>query len=146
MNNNAQIAIVVSEFNQEITDALLDGTLTRLAEHHIKPEQITTIKVPGAGEIPLTTKLLARKNKYDAIICLGAVIRGDTDHYDYVCQQVSQGCQQVMMQFDVPVIFYVLMTHNEEQAYARIGGAEGHKGKDAADAALAMINTVNSLR
>ena len=90
-------------------------------------------------EIPLTAQLLAQQNKYDAIICLGAVIRGETSHYDYVCEQVSQGCQQVMMQYDIPVIFGVLTTENEKQALDRVGGAHGHKGRDSADAAIEMI-------
>src|SRR5687768_13583330 len=107
-----KFAIVVSQFNQTITDKLLDGALTRLKELNVKDDQINLIKVPGAVEIPLTAKLLARSQKYHAIICLGAVIRGDTDHYDYVCQQVSNGCQQVMMDFDVPVIFGILTTQN----------------------------------
>src|SRR5690606_17986785 len=115
-------AIVVSQFNQSITDKLLEGAVSRLNQLNLNANQITIVNVPGAVEIPLTAKLLAKSEKYDAIICLGAVIRGDTSHYDYVCQQVSQGCQQVMMEFDIPVIFGILTTENEEQAEDRVGG------------------------
>lgn len=134
-----KIAVVVSEFNSEITEELCDGAQARLLERGVVAENITVIRVPGAVEIPLAAKLLAKLKKYHAIICLGAVIRGETSHYDYVCQQVSQGCQQVMLSFDIPVIFGVLTTENEAQALARVGGIEGHKGREAADAALAMV-------
>jgi 6,7-dimethyl-8-ribityllumazine synthase len=133
------IAVVVADFNSEITSKLLEGALMRLTEAGLQPEQIKTIHVPGAVEIPYTAKLLARSKKFSAIICLGAVIRGDTDHYDYVCQQVSFGCQRIMLEMEIPLIFGILTTQNIEQAHARVGGAEGHKGWDAADAALKMI-------
>lgn len=133
------IAIVVSEFNQEITDKLLQGCLARLAEHQIDAEQINVVKVPGAVEIPLVAKLFARSGRFDAIIALGAVIRGETSHYDYVCQQVSEGCQRVTLEFEIPVIFGVLTTDTVEQAEQRVGGKEGHKGRDAADAAVQMV-------
>lgn len=138
-------AIIVGEFNASITEKLLEGALARLAEHEVPAAEIDVIKVPGAVEIPLTAQLLAKKQRYLAIICLGAVIRGDTDHYDYVCQQVSNGCQQVMLAFEVPVIFGILTTNNEQQALDRIGGKEGHKGKDAADAALAMTRIMQTI-
>src|SRR5579862_5210185 len=134
-----KIAIIMSEFNADITHELLNGCMNRLFELGMLEANIFVCKVPGAVEIPLTAKLLAKSNKYQAIICLGAVIRGDTDHYDYVCQQVSYGGQQVMLEYEIPVIFGILTTHNMEQAHDRIGGKEGHKGKDAADAALAML-------
>lgn len=143
MNN---IAIIVSEFNQDITSKLLAGALERLKERGIAQEQIYTVKVPGAVEIPLTAQLLAKSKKYSAIICLGAVIRGDTDHYDYVCQQVSNGCQRVMLEQEVPVIFGILTTNTVEQAEDRVGGKEGHKGHDAADAALVMRERMSELR
>lgn len=142
---NQKIAIVVSEFNQLITEPLLSGAIERLNERGIINDSITIIKVPGAVEIPLTAKLLAKQKKYAAIICLGAVIRGDTDHYDYVCQQVSQGCQQVMLEHEIPVIFGILTTNTFEQAKDRVGGKEGHKGRDAADAAIVMIKRVKEL-
>lgn len=136
-----QFAIVVSEFNRDITEKLLEGALSRLKECRIKEKNIFVIKVPGAVEIPLVAKLLARSKKYDAIICLGAVICGDTDHYDYVCQQVSQGCQRVMMEFDIPVIFGVLTTQNEQQAKARVKKGN-NKGVEAVDTAIEMIRVI----
>ncbi len=132
-------AIIVSQFNEEITSKLLEGALSRLQKHGVKNENIRVVHVPGAVEIPLTAKLLAKSNRFQAIISLGAVIRGDTDHYDYVCQQVSHGCQQVMLEHEVPVIFGILTTNTEEQALERVGGSHGHKGCDAADAAIAMV-------
>ena len=135
----AEVAIVVSQFNEDITSLLLEGTLHRLKERGMSEQQIFIAKVPGAIEIPLVAKLLAKSKKYQAIICLGAVIRGETDHFDYVCQQVSEGCREVMMNFEMPVIFGVLTTKNLKQAKDRVGGKEGHKGKEAADAAIEMI-------
>src|SRR5579872_5521318 len=101
----SSIAIVVSEFNTEVTEKLLEGAHAKLISSGIPNHRIKVVKVPGAVEIPLTAKLLAMTHQYDAIIALGAVIRGETSHYDYVCEQVSQGCQHVMLAFNVPVIF-----------------------------------------
>jgi 6,7-dimethyl-8-ribityllumazine synthase len=131
-------AIVVSEFNQEITSKLLEGALQRFAEHGITEKNLKIVHVPGAVEIPLAAQLLIKRHNIQAVICLGAVIRGDTDHYDYVCQMVSQGCMQVMLQHDTPVIFGILTTDNEEQALERVGGSHGHKGRDAVDTAIEM--------
>ncbi|MBX3709137.1 MAG: 6,7-dimethyl-8-ribityllumazine synthase [Gammaproteobacteria bacterium] len=145
MVNTIKYAIVVSRFNQNITDALLHGALERFSEHNINEKDLTIIQVPGAIEIPLIAKLLATTKKYKAILCLGAIIRGETGHYDYVCQQVSQGCQRVMLDYDIPVIFGVLTTDNEQQALDRVGGSEGHKGKDTADAAIEMVKVVEKI-
>lgn len=142
---NIQIAIVVSLFNSEITNPLLQGATDRLLNAGLALSQITIIKVPGAIEIPLIAKQLAKKNCYAAIICLGAVIRGETDHYDYVCNQVSQGCQQVMLQHDVPIIFGILTTNTLDQALDRIGGKMGHKGIESAEAALHMAEVMAGL-
>lgn len=139
------IAIVVSRFNPEITYELQEGALQRLMACGFMEQHITVVEVPGAVEIPLIAKQLAKKKKYGAIIALGAVIRGDTSHYDYVCQQVSDGCQSVALEFDVPVIFGILTTDNEAQAWERVGGDHGHKGVDAADCALAMHTILNQL-
>lgn len=134
-----KIGIVVSEFNASITDALLAGAKETLLASNISEADIQVVYVPGAVEIPFAAQLMAKSGKFSAIICLGAVIRGDTSHYDYVCQQVSYGCQRVMLDHDVPVIFGVLTTENEAQALERVGGTEGHKGKDAAQTALHMV-------
>lgn len=139
------IAIVVSRFNAEVTEALYQGALQRLKDLQFGDEHITVVWVPGAVEIPLVAKRLARTDQYKAIICLGAVIRGETSHYDYVCQQVSHGCQQVALENDIPVIFGVLTTENEEQALARAGGIHGNKGADAVDAALEMISVIEQI-
>jgi len=139
------IGIVVSHFNESLTSKLLEGALSRLHEKGVDRENVSVIQVPGAIEIPLVAKKLAQNKKYKSIIALGVVIRGETSHYDYVCEQVSQGCQQVMLQYEVPVIFGVLTTENREQALERLGGNHGHKGCDAADAALEMIRIMDEL-
>ena len=142
---NKSIAIVVSQYNRSITDKLLEGALAHLLASGIEEKQITLIHVPGAVEIPLAARLLAKSQRYEAIICLGAVIRGDTDHYDYVCEQVSQGCQRVMLDHEIPVIFGVLTTTTVQQAEERVGGKMGHKGQEAAEAALAMMRVVEQI-
>lgn len=140
LNTSFPIALVVSSFNEPITNALKSGALERLIELGFKSEDITVVYVPGAVEIPYAAQLLAKQHQVQAIIALGAVIRGDTSHYDYVCEQVSQGCQRVMLDYDVPVIFGLLTTENERQAEERVGGIHGHKGRDAADCAVMMYS------
>jgi 6,7-dimethyl-8-ribityllumazine synthase len=146
---NYQFAIIVSDFNTEITTELLNGTLSRLAAYakQTDAEKINyaVFHVPGAVEIPLIAQTLARQQQPDAIICLGAVIRGETTHYDYVCEQVSNGCQRVALDHHLPVIFGVLTTENETQAWDRLGGKHGHKGHDAADAAIHMSQLLRQL-
>ncbi len=139
------IAVVTSRFNEAITQALQEGALSQLKARGIRDEDITCIEVPGAVEIPLVAQVLAEKKHYQVIITLGAVIRGETSHYDYVCQMVSHGCQQVALKHQIPVIFGVLTTENEAQAWDRLGGAMGHKGKEVADCALAMQNILGQL-
>lgn len=139
-------AIVTSTFNTFVTEKLLAGAMSHLKERGISDGQIYTVSVPGAIEIPLVAQLLAKSKHYDAIICLGAVIRGETSHYDYVCQQVSAGCQRVMMEHEIPVIFGVLTTDNEEQAEDRAGGRHGHKGIEAAETAISMVNIIRQLK
>ena len=139
------IALVVSQFNREITYELQKGALKRLIECGFNIENITVVEVPGAVEIPLIAKQLARKSSFGAIIALGAVIRGETTHYDYVCQQVSEGCQHVALEFNIPVVFGVLTTETEAQAWDRVGGHHGHKGVDAADCAISMYALLKKL-
>jgi 6,7-dimethyl-8-ribityllumazine synthase len=139
------IALVVSLFNRDITQALQDGALAQLDMHGFHAHDITLVEVPGAVEIPLIAQTLAKKGRYGAIVALGAVIRGETSHYDYVCQSVTDGCARVALDFNVPVIFGVLTTENEAQAWDRLGGAHGHKGRDAVDCALAMSNILQQL-
>jgi len=139
------IAIVVSRFHSEITQKLLDGALEKLVEFAFSNERITVVWVPGAVEIPLAAQRLARTEKYEAIICLGAVIYGETRHFDYVCDQVSVGCQQAALAHDIPVIFGVLTTDNLTQAEARVGGAKGHMGREAVQAAVEMVSVLSQI-
>lgn len=137
-----KIGIVTSRFNSEITESLETGAFQRLIELGVSAEKIVRVRVPGAVEIPLTARLLI-DSECDAVIALGAVIRGETSHYDYVCNAVERGCTQVMLETKKPVVFGVLTTENEEQARDRIGGAHGHKGRDAADVAVEMLNLMD---
>lgn len=139
------IALIVSRFNSEITQALKKGALEQLEEYGFASEHITVIDVPGAIEIPIIAQRLAQKKQVKAIVTLGAVIRGETSHYDYVCDQVSQGCQMVSLKYDLPVIFGILTTENTEQAWDRIDGAHGHKGRDAIHCAVEMQHILESL-
>jgi len=139
------IAIVISRFNEAITHKLYEGAILRLKELEFAEDQITVVWVPGAIEIPITAQSLATTNTYEAIVCLGAVIRGETNHYEYVCQQVSYGCQKVALKNSIPIIFGVLTTDNEEQALARVGGNHGHKGRDAIDAAFEMASVLRQI-
>jgi 6,7-dimethyl-8-ribityllumazine synthase len=143
--NNLHIGIVVSQFNTEFTKKLLDGCQEHLIAQGILPQQIRVVSVPGAVEIPFVLQRLAKQKKYHALIALGAVIRGETSHYDYVCEQISQGCQRVMLDHDIPVIFGVLTTENDQQALARTGGGHSHNGIEAAKAALTMIEVASTL-
>jgi len=138
------IAIVVSRFNEPVSMKLLEGAESELKKT-IAADNIFVITVPGAGEIPLVAKQLAMQNKYDAIIALGAVIRGETTHYESVCDRVSFGCQQVMLEYNIPVIQAVLTTENAEQAFDRVGGKHGHKGVEAAQAAIEMVEISRKL-
>ena len=135
-----KFAIVVSRFNEFITSKLLGGALDTLKRHETNEEDIDVAWVPGAFEIPLLAKTLASSGKYDAVICLGAVIRGSTTHYDYVCNEVSKGVAQVSLNTGVPTIFGVVTTENIEQAIERAGTKAGNKGSDAAVSAMEMAN------
>ena len=134
------VALVVSRFNHDICEALEKGALQRLSDLGFLPQDIMVVEVPGAGEIPLVVQMLAKKRKYAAIIALGAVVRGETTHYESVCQRVTDGCLRVSLDFDIPVILNVLTTENEAQAWDRLGGAHGHKGVEAVDCALSMVS------
>ena len=140
-----RIGIVVSRFNEFISSKLLEGALDCLKRHDIKESDIEMAWVPGAFEIPLIASKMAKSKKYDAIICLGSVIRGTTSHYDYVCAEVSKGVASVSLQSDLPVIFGVLTTDNIEQAVERAGTKAGNKGFDAALTAIEMVNVCKEL-
>jgi len=140
-----KVGIVVARFNEFITSKLLGGALDALHRHEAKDEDIDVAWVPGAFEIPVVAKKMAESGKYDAIIALGAVIRGSTTHYDYVCNEVSKGVAQVGMQTGVPTIFGVVTTENIEQAVERAGTKAGNKGTDAAMAAMEMANLLKKI-
>lgn len=140
VSNGKKYGIVVSRFNEFITSKLISGAEDGLKRHGVKDDDITLAWVPGAFEIPLIAKKLADSKKFDAVICVGAVIRGATTHYDYVCNEVSKGIASVALQSDVPVLFGVLTTENIEQAIERAGTKAGNKGYDCALSAIEMIN------
>ena len=138
-------AIIVSRFNDFISSKLVEGAVDGLRRHGASEEQISLIKVPGAFEIPLTAKKLAESGKYNAIICLGAVIRGATPHFEYVAAEVSKGIASVALESKIPVTFGILTTDNLEQAIERAGSKSGNKGLDAAIAAMEMVNLFKEL-
>jgi 6,7-dimethyl-8-ribityllumazine synthase len=140
-----RFGIVVSRFNDFITEKLLSGALDALTRTGAKENDIQIIKVPGAFEIPLAAKKAAQSDRYDAVICLGAVIRGATPHFDYVCAEVSKGVAQVGLDFGLPVIFGVLTTDTVEQAIDRAGTKSGNKGWQAAMSAVEMANLMGTV-
>ncbi|GAA5191599.1 6,7-dimethyl-8-ribityllumazine synthase [Ferrimonas gelatinilytica] len=142
----AKIALVVSRFNSFIVDSLLEGAVDTLKRFgQVNDEDITVVRVPGAFELPLAARRLAAKGQYDAIIALGAVIRGGTPHFDFVAGECNKGLAQVMLEFDTPVSFGVLTTDTIEQAIERAGTKAGNKGGEAALGALEMVNVLNHL-
>ena len=140
-----KVGIVVARFNEFITSKLLGGAKDGLVRHDVPEENIDVAWVPGAFEIPLIAKKMAKSGKYDAIICLGAVIRGATSHYDYVCNEVSKGIASVSLESEIPVMFGVVTTENIEQAIERAGTKAGNKGYDCALGAIEMINLVRQI-
>ena len=140
-----KFAVVVARFNSFITSKLLDGALDALKRNETPDENISVVWVPGAFEIPVIAKKLAATKKFHAIICLGAVIRGATTHYDYVCNEVSKGIAQVGLQSGVPTIFGIVTTENIQQAIERAGTKSGNKGFDAAISAMEMANLLKAL-
>jgi 6,7-dimethyl-8-ribityllumazine synthase len=136
---DARIAIAAARFNASIVDELLAGCLRRLVQLGVDEDRIDVHRVPGAFELPLAAKLLASTGRCRAVICLGAVIRGETPHFDYVAGECARGIQNVALSESLPIIFGVLTTNNEQQARDRIGGKHGHSGERAAEAALEMI-------
>ncbi len=141
-----RFAIIVSRFNDFITSKLVEGAMDALRRHGVDEEKVSLIKVPGSFEIPATAKRLAKSDKYDAIICLGAVIRGATPHFDFIAAEVSKGVASVALESDIPVTFGVLTTDNLEQAIERAGSKVGNKGWDAAVSAMEMVNLFDKLK
>lgn len=140
-----RFGIVVSRFNSFISDRLVDGAMDALVRHGAEAESVQIVRVPGAYEIPMTAKKMVATARYDAIICLGAVIRGATPHFDYVSAEVSKGIAAVSLDSGVPVTFGVLTTDNLEQAIERAGSKAGNKGFDAAVSAIEMVNLFKAL-
>ncbi|MEW6668024.1 MAG: 6,7-dimethyl-8-ribityllumazine synthase [Thermodesulfobacteriota bacterium] len=140
-----RFAVVVSRFNDFISARLVEGAMDALRRHGAADEQISLIRVPGAFEIPVVAKRLAKTGRFDAVICLGAVIRGSTPHFEYVAAEVSKGIAAVSLETGVPVTFGVLTTENLEQAIERAGSKSGNKGWDAAMAAMEMVNLFKQL-
>jgi len=140
-----KFCIVISRFNEFIGGKLLSGAIDELKRHGVEDTNIDVVWCPGAFEIPLVAKKCAKSKKYSAIITLGAVIKGSTDHYEYVCAEVSKGIANVSLETEVPVIFGVLTTDNLEQAIERAGTKAGNKGADAAKSAIEMANLTASL-
>ena len=140
-----KVGIIASRFNEIIVNKLLGGAVDGLVRHGVEEDNITAAWVPGAFEIPIAASRMARSGQYDAVICVGAVIRGDTTHYDYVCNEVAKGVAQVGLSTGVPVLFGVLTTENIEQAIARAGSKAGNKGYDCALSAIEMVNLMGQM-
>lgn len=145
VSKDIRVGIVAARFNEFITSKLLSGALDTLIRHDVKDENIDVAWVPGAFEIPLIASKMAKSKKYDAVICLGAVIRGSTTHYDYVCSEVSKGIATISLNSEIPVMFGVLTTENIEQAIERAGTKAGNKGSDCAMSAIEMVNLIREI-
>ena len=140
-----KVGIVAARFNEIIVNKLLGGAVDGLVRHGVEEENITAAWVPGAFEIPVAAQKMAQSGNYDAVICVGTVIRGDTSHYDYVCNEVSKGIAHVSLETGIPVLFGVLTTENIEQAISRAGSKAGNKGYDCALSAIEMVNLMNQM-
>ncbi len=143
---NLKIAIVISRFNDYITNRLLEGALKGFKEHNVLDENIDIAWVPGAIEIPLIAQKMAQTKKYDSILTLGCVIRGETTHYDYVCNEVAKGTSHVALTYNIPVLFGVITTENDDQAYKRSDINADNKGYDCAIGAIEMANLVKLIK
>ena len=146
VSKDIKVGIIAARFNDFITSKLLSGALDTLLRHDVKEENIQVAWVPGAFEIPLIALKMAQSGKYDAVICLGAVIRGSTSHYDYVCSEVSKGIASVSLKSGIPVMFGVLTTENIEQAIERAGSKAGNKGSECAQGAIEMVNLIREIQ
>ena len=145
VSKEIKVSIVAARFNEFITSKLLGGAIDGLSRHNVLDKDIEVAWVPGAFEIPLIASKMAKSGKYDAVICLGAVIRGATSHYDYVCSEVSKGIANVSLNSDIPVMFGVVTTENIEQAIERAGTKAGNKGYDCAMGAIEMVNLIREI-
>lgn len=145
VSRGIKVGIVAARFNEFIVSKLISGAIDGLVRHDVREEDIEIAWVPGAFEIPLIASKMAKSGKYDAVICLGAVIRGATTHYDYVCSEVTKGIASVSLGADIPVMFGILTTENIEQAIERAGTKAGNKGYDCAMGAIEMVNLIRKI-
>ena len=145
VSDKIRVGIICSRFNEFITSKLLGEAMDTLVRHNVAEEDIDIAWVPGAFETPLIAKKMAESGKYDAVICLGAVIRGATTHYDLVCNEAAKGIAQVSLQTGIPVMFGIITTENIEQAIERAGSKAGNKGSDCAESAIEMVNLIRGL-
>ncbi len=145
ISKGKKYALILGRFNNFIGDKLLEGAVDTLQRHGVKDDEITVIRVPGGFEIPLIAKKCALSDKYDAVICLGAVIRGSTPHFDMIASEMTKGIALAAMQTEKPVIYGVLTTDNLEQAIERAGSKAGNKGSDAATTAIEMLNLIEQI-
>ena len=145
VSEGAKIGIVAARFNEFIVSKLIAGARDGLIRHNVEDDDITLAWVPGAFEIPITAQKMAQSGKYDAVICVGAVIRGDTSHYDLVCNESAKGIAQIELATGIPVLFGIITTENIEQAIARAGSKAGNKGYDCALSAIEMVNLIKQL-
>ncbi len=145
VSKEMKIGIVAARFNEFITSKLLSGAMDGLLRHDVREEDVEVAWVPGAFEVSLIASKMAKSGKYDAVICLGAVIRGSTSHYDYVCNEVSKGIAAVSLETGIPVMFGILTTENIEQAIERAGTKAGNKGYDCALGAIEMVNLIREI-
>ncbi len=144
--NGAKFGIAISRFNSFITESLLEGAIDTLVRHGADKKDITVVRVPGAFELPVVVQRMAKASKYDAIVVLGAVIRGGTPHFDYVAGECTKGIGQVALQHDIPIAFGVLTVDSIEQAIERAGTKAGNKGSEAAVSAIEMVNVLNNFK
>lgn len=145
VSEGMRVAIVAARFNEFVVSKLIGGAEDGLVRHGVNEDDITLCWVPGAFEIPVVAKKLAKSGNYDAVICLGCVIRGETSHYDYVCNEVSKGIAQIELESEIPVMFGILTTDNIEQAVQRAGTKAGNKGYDCAVGAIEMVNLMRQI-
>jgi 6,7-dimethyl-8-ribityllumazine synthase len=145
VGKKTRVAVAAARFNTAIVDELLAGCLRRLGDLGVAENHVEVVRVPGAFELPVTAKAFARTGRFDAVICLGAVVRGDTPHFDYVAGECARGIQDVSIAEELPVVFGVLTTNTQEQAQERVGGKHGHAGERAAEAAVEMISVLDAI-
>jgi 6,7-dimethyl-8-ribityllumazine synthase len=140
-----KFALIATRFNDFIVKNLIGGAMDYLRRHNVSKENVTLIRTPGCGELPLTTKVIAQSKKYDGIVCLGAIIKGETHHFDLLTHETTKSLNQLMLEYSIPIGFGIVTTYNLEQAIERAGNKSGNKGSEAAAACLEMVNLIQQL-